>query len=249
MAEQVAEGIVRVAGSRTILYIVTDGDSLCLVDAGYPGDAGLITSALEGLGRSLADVSAVLLTHAHVDHLGVSERLRTEHGATVHTHIEEAPHARREYEERISTGYMLSHLWWPKMMSFVLNAVRSGAITVEPVGEVSTFEEAPSGLDLPGRPVPVFTPGHTSGHCAFHLPDRGVLITGDALVTHDSLTLETGPRLKHRAFNHDQEQTIRSLDRLRDLPAELVLPGHGEPFHGSPADAVDQALARLDGSR
>jgi glyoxylase-like metal-dependent hydrolase (beta-lactamase superfamily II) len=241
---QVADGVTRVAGSRTVFYIIDDG-SLCLVDAGYPRDLDAIVAAVEDLGRSLADLSAVLLTHAHADHIGSSERLRARHGVPVHTHVEEAPHARGEREERISTGYMLSRLWWPKMLSLVVNVVRAGAASVEPVGELSTFEEAPDGLDLPGRPVPVFTPGHTSGHCSFLLPDRGVLFTGDALVTHDALTQETGPRILHEAFNHDQAETVRSLDRLRTLDANILLPGHGESFHGSPADAVDQALANI----
>lgn len=242
---QVADGVVRVAGSRTNLYIVYDGASICLVDTGYPRDLDLIRMAVEGLDRSLADVSAVLLTHAHVDHMGSAERLRVEQSATVHTHLEEEAHARGEREERMATGYVLSRLWWPKMMSFLLNYVRAGAAQLQHVRQLYTFDEASSGLDLPGRPVPVFTPGHTSGHCSFVLPERGVLFTGDALVTHDSLTQETGPRLLHRAFNHDQGETVSSLNRLRDLEANVILPGHGEPFHGSPADAVDQALTRI----
>lgn len=134
---------------------------------------------------------------------------------------------------------MLSRLWWPKIVWFVLNAVRSGVTRVQHVGELSTFEESPTGLDLPGRPVPVFTPGHTSGHCAFQFPGREALITGDPL------TRETGPRVIHKAFNLDQEQTVHSFGRLRDLEAEVVPPGHDQPFHGSPADAVDMALARI----
>jgi glyoxylase-like metal-dependent hydrolase (beta-lactamase superfamily II) len=244
MNQQVADGITRVAGSRTVFYIIDDG-SLCLVDAGYPRDLDAIVAAVEELGRSLTDLSAVLLTHAHVDHIGSSERLRARHGVAVHTHNEEAAHARGEREERISTGYMLSRLWWPKMLSFVFNVIRAGAASVERVGELSTFEEAPDGLDLPGRPVPVFTPGHTTGHCSFLLPDRGVLFTGDALVTHDALTQETGPRILHKAFNHDQVETVRSLDRLKTVDANILLPGHGEPFHGSPSDAVDQALTNI----
>lgn len=65
-------------------------------DAGYPGDLDPIVAALENLGRPLADVSAVLLTHAHIDHIGSAEMLRTRHGATVHTHCEEGAHARGE---------------------------------------------------------------------------------------------------------------------------------------------------------
>jgi glyoxylase-like metal-dependent hydrolase (beta-lactamase superfamily II) len=236
---------MRVAGSRTNLYVISDGDSLCLLDTGYPGDLGVILATLDRIGRSPGDVAAVLLTHAHPDHLGSAELMRAEHGATVHTHVQEAPHVRGERRERISTGYMLSRLWWPKMFSFVVNAIRAGAIKVQHVRELATFSDTPVALDLPGGPVPVFTPGHTSGHCAFHLPDRGVLITGDALVTHDSLTQETGPRLLHEAFNHDQEETVRSLHRLRGLAADVLLPGHGEPFHGSPYDAVEQALTHV----
>lgn len=242
MADEVADGVTRVPGSRTNLYILSDGDSVCLVDTGYPRDLNAVETALDGLGRSLADVSAVLMTHAHADHLGSAEHIRTEHGATVYSHVEEAPHIRGEIEERISTGYMLSHLWWPKMVSFVFNVVRSGGAKVVPVRDVSIFTEEDVAFDLPGNPVPVFTPGHTSGHCSFHLADRGVLITGDALVTHDSLTQEVGPRLLHHAFNHDQAQTIRSLDRIRGLAADVLLPGHGEPFHGSPDQAIEQAL-------
>lgn len=245
MVEQVADGVTWVRGSRTNLYVIDDGNSVCLIDTGYPGDVDTVMTALEKMERSLSDVSAVLLTHAHVDHIGSAEMLRSEHGATVHAHAEEAAHARGEREERISTSYMVSRLWWPKMISFVANALRAGATAVQHVREVSVFEDTGVGLDLPGSPVPVFTPGHTTGHCAFHLPDRGALITGDALVTHDSLTQQTGPRLLHRAFNLDQDGAVRSLDRLRTLEADVLLPGHGEPFHGSPAEAVETAISHL----
>lgn len=244
MSEQVAEGVWRVPGSRTNLYLVADGDSLTMIDTGYPGDWKLVAAAFERLGRSPADVSAVILTHAHPDHIGSAERMRAEHGAPVHAHRDEAPMVRGERKQQISIGYMVSRIWWPKMFSFVLNATTRGAANPKPVAEPILFEGS-SPLDVPGRPVPIHTPGHTDGHCAFQMADRGVLFTGDALVTHDSITQDTGPRLLSEAFNHDQGQTIRSLEMLRKLPAEVLLPGHGEPFRGAPGEAIDQALARL----
>jgi hypothetical protein len=64
-------------------------------------------------------------------------------------------------------------------------------------------------------------------------------------VTHDSITQETGPRLLGKAFNHDQDQAVPSLELLRHVPAEVLLPGHGEPFRGAPGEAIDQAIGRL----
>jgi len=223
-ADQVADGVWLIRGTRTNLAVIDDGGSRCLVDTGYRRDWKRLSAGLEAMGRGPADVEAVLFTHAHVDHVGNAERLRTEYHAPVHAHEAEAALVRGERCERIGTGYMVSRLWWPKMMSFVFTAVRSGGAGHPSVGAVATFGR-PDALDLPGGPVPIFTPGHTSGHCAFHLPDRGVLLSGDALVTLDALTLRTGPRLLSRAFNHDQAEAVRSLERLRPLQAEMVLPG------------------------
>lgn len=240
---EVADGVVRIAGSRTNAYVIADGDDVCLVDTGYPGDLDRVSAALGTIGRAAADVTAVLLTHAHVDHIGSAERFRREHGAAVHAHADEAAHARGEREERISNLDMLLRLWWPKMWSFLGNVLSAGGTTVEHVTEVTTFVED-GALDLPGAPVPLFTPGHTSGHCSYHLPDRGVVITGDALVTHDSLTGARGPRLLNHLFNHDHAAATASLQRLAGVDADVLLPGHGDPWRGDPADAVQQAATR-----
>lgn len=88
-------------------------------------------------------------------------------------------------------------------------------------------------------------PGHSPGHCALHLPARDALIVGNAISTWSPLTGETGPQLS--PFQTDLEQAVASLARLEELPAAIVLPGHGEPFVGSPADAV--RLARATGIR
>lgn len=96
---------------------------------------------------------------------------------------------------------------------------------------------------VPGRLVPVPTPGHTSGHCAFHLPERGVLIAGDALMTAHPAARTTGPQLLPRMFNHDEAAALASLQALAGLSADVVLPGHGPAYPGSPASAVERATA------
>jgi glyoxylase-like metal-dependent hydrolase (beta-lactamase superfamily II) len=57
-------------------------------------------------------------------------------------------------------------------------------------------------------------------------------------VTIDDLTGGVGPRVLCRAFTQSSQQALTSLDRLRGLAADLLLPGHGEPWHGAPSDAV-----------
>ena len=88
----------------------------------------------------------------------------------------------------------------------------------------------------------IFTPGHTEGHCGLHLPDNGVLVTGDALITVDLWDAERrGPQMIRRQFNYDHDQAIQSLDRFTDLEADVIVPGHGEPWRGHPREAVAQA--------
>jgi glyoxylase-like metal-dependent hydrolase (beta-lactamase superfamily II) len=97
-------------------------------------------------------------------------------------------------------------------------------------------------LDLPGRPVPVPTPGHTSGHAAYHLPEVGAVITGDGLVTAHAVLRGTGPQVLPAFFNHGDP--VAGLAGLEPLDADLVLPGHGDVLRRPIADAVREARER-----
>ena len=99
-------------------------------------------------------------------------------------------------------------------------------------------------LDVPGSPRVVFTPGHTYGHCALHLPGRDAVISGDALVTLDPYTGQPGPQIVAGAATADSAQAIASLDRLAATGASVVLPGHGEPWTAGVASAVELARER-----
>ena len=90
--------------------------------------------------------------------------------------------------------------------------------------------------------MPVPTPGHTSGHAALHLPDRGVLVAGDALMTEHALATSPGPQLLPDFVNTDTTKARASLESRRPLDADVVIPGHGPAFQGTPNQAVDLAL-------
>lgn len=95
--------------------------------------------------------------------------------------------------------------------------------------------------DVPGTPQAVVLPGHTPGSTAYVFADRALLFTGDALVTADGFTDRTGPTIVSRCFTHDSRAALIALDRLDELTAELLLPGHGEPFTGDIRTATRQA--------
>jgi glyoxylase-like metal-dependent hydrolase (beta-lactamase superfamily II) len=222
--------------------LLTDGEAVTLVDTGYPGDRAAVLESLDRIGRSPTDVEAVVLTHGHPDHIGSAEHLRTTYGIPVLAHELEAPNARGARIEQVSERVLLSMLWRPAVFLWMRDILRLRAAKVERLGDLELFVEQQ--LDVPGAPRVVHTPGHTSGHCSLHLPDRGVLLVGDALMTAHALVKVPGPQLLPDFFNTDTAQARASLERLRGLAADVVVPGHGPAFQGSPADAVDQALRR-----
>jgi glyoxylase-like metal-dependent hydrolase (beta-lactamase superfamily II) len=83
---EVAQGIGRLTQGVVNFYLIEEGGKLLLVDAGAPRDWTLLVRTLGEMGRPIGDLDAVLLTHAHSDHMGMAERARTEAGATVWVH-------------------------------------------------------------------------------------------------------------------------------------------------------------------
>lgn len=105
-----------------------------------------------------------------------------------------------------------------------------------------TFEDGDV-LDVPGRPRVIHTRGHTRGEVVFYLPTRGTLFSDDTPVTRDLYTGRTGtPQITRPRRNDDFALAQRSPERIQDLGAVRMLPGHGEPWDGDMRDAVAGAL-------
>jgi glyoxylase-like metal-dependent hydrolase (beta-lactamase superfamily II) len=234
----VATGVHRIEDAFTNWYIVEDEGGLTIVDAGVPSSWDSLLDALEQLGRPIGDVRALVLTHAHFDHVGFAERLRAKHGVPVYVHANDVPltqHPWRYDHERARTPYFLTQF---RALPIVAALLRHRAFWPAPIGDVVRYGDG-GVLSVPGSPVVVPTPGHTLGHCALHLPDRDVVIAGDAIVTLDPYTGRTGPRLVARAATVDSRRNRESLDALAATGARTVLTGHGEPW----TDGIESAVA------
>jgi glyoxylase-like metal-dependent hydrolase (beta-lactamase superfamily II) len=240
---QVADGIHLLTQGVVNFYLVSDGGKLTLIDAGAPGDWDVFARAVASLGRTLEDLDTVLLTHAHSDHTGFAERARTEAHAAVRIHRDDEALARGGEAPKNQAG-TTKYLLRPEAYRTLFGLMRRKGLKVVPIHEVSTFVDGET-LDVPGRPRVVHAPGHTDGSCAILLGGRRALVTGDVLATRNPLTGRTGPQIAPDGLNRDSDLALRSLDALASLPADLVLPGHGEPWTDGIAEAV--RLAKLAG--
>jgi glyoxylase-like metal-dependent hydrolase (beta-lactamase superfamily II) len=245
----VAPGVHRVEDAYTNWYLLEEDQRLTVVDAGTPASWGSLLQALQRIGRRLEDIEAVVLTHAHFDHVGFAERARTELGVPVWVHEHDVPLTRHPMEyghERSRLPYLLN----PGALPIMASMLRHRAFFAPSIKEVRRFREGErSGdegrcpLPVPGAPEVVRTPGHTIGHCALGLADRDAVIAGDAVVTLDPYTGRRGPRLVARAATADSERNLGSLDALAATGARHVLVGHGAAWHDGAEAIVEQARA------
>jgi glyoxylase-like metal-dependent hydrolase (beta-lactamase superfamily II) len=233
--------IVHLARGGAVNWLLVTGDAgVMLIDAGYPGDREDVLASLRELDYEANDVCAILLTHAHIDHLGSAIWFAKTHGTPVYCHADEVGHAKREYLEQVSPLDIALRMWRPRWALWAAHVVRNGGLIRDgiPSAQPLTTEVA---AELPGHPMAIPTPGHTGGHCSY-LVD-GVLASGDALVTGHPLLARSGPQLLPEVFSHDQDGCIRSLAALALLDTEVLVPGHGDLWRGPIRDATNQATA------
>ena len=240
IVSEVAPGVFRGHGTQVNWYLVVEGADVTVIDSGYPGDLAKVHESLNAIGRRPEDVRALLLTHAHVDHMGAANDLHDRFDVPVWTDAIESAHARREHLEQAKRSDVVRNLWRPGAATWLASVLKVGVSEHVAIPSAAPFPNA-GALDVPGRPVPVPTRGHTSGHTVYLLPAAGAVFTGDELVTGHALLRRSGPQRLPAFFNHgDQGAGIAAIG---ELDADLILPGHGEPLHQPAAAAAQAALS------
>lgn len=234
---KIAPHLHRIGSDLVASYLVEDGGEVTVVDAGLPGLWHELPGELAAMGRSPADVTALVLTHGDTDHLGFAERLRRERGVAVHIHEADAERARRGDND--PNGAAGPKRWGPTV-SFLWYAARRGGLRIPPVSEVSTFTGGDV-LDVPGSPRVLHVPGHTDGSVVLHVPGVDAVFMGDAITTRNVLTGVTGPQ--PAPFTLEPERALASLDDVAALDATWVLPGHGPAWDGGVGEAIRRVRA------
>jgi glyoxylase-like metal-dependent hydrolase (beta-lactamase superfamily II) len=229
---QIASGLYRVGSPLVNTYLVVEPEGVTIIDAGLPGYWKLLQVELASIGRTLADVRALILTHGDTDHIGFAARLHRETGVVPYVHEADVDRARLEVKKPnkgwgpVKVGSLAGFLWY---------SARRGGLRVPPATELQPVSDG-AVLDVPGAPRIIHTPGHTPGSVAVHVAAVDALFVGDTMTTRNVLTGVTGP--KPAPFTLDPGQALDSLDRLTDIDATRVLPGHGPAFDGGVTEAV-----------
>ena len=226
----VTDGVFQIRAIGVRVTVLVEGGEVLLVDAGSRGSSGAITRGLEASGLSLDQVGRVVVTHAHPDHAGGLGELVAERGIAVAVHRLEAD---------IIAGSAPS----PGPLQDGPLATLANPVLTRLMGPpVPVDDRLEDGDTLPfGTEVRVVhLPGHTPGSIALHLPEKRVIITGDAL------QYKFARRLSPPAPGVTQQpkEAMRSLEKLLDLDFGIICFSHFPPMRDDPKGAIRSLLQR-----
>jgi glyoxylase-like metal-dependent hydrolase (beta-lactamase superfamily II) len=225
------------AVGRVNCYLIED-DPLTLVDTGPNSGKSLdeLEHQLADLGRSIADIELVVLTHQHIDHLGLVEIIADRSGADVAAIDVVVPFVENfgddiEADDKFAASLMLSH-GIPEDVVVALRSVSRSFRAWGAKAKVTRPLHDGEQLKLRDRSLEVqHRPGHSPSDTVFWDADREILICADHLIAH----ISSNPLISRPLDGSDERPHalmiyIESLRKTRELPARILLPGHGEPI-------------------
>lgn len=233
---EIAPGVHAVVSrrvGRSAAFLLEIDNGLILIDTLFDPNARFILDALKRIGRTAADLTTTLLTHAHPAHLAGLAALKEMSGATVCSHESEAPIIAgvAPFQRPSFRPMRPLSVYWRIYHLHLATLLRLGKQPPCPVDRFLRDGDRVGPLEV------LHTPGHAPGHLAFWWPERRVLFAGDAVVTYPRF--DTG----WPAFTLDPERHRASLKRMATLDAEVLAVGHGRPVLSNGAARLRSLLA------
>ncbi|PZG22443.1 MBL fold metallo-hydrolase [Micromonospora craterilacus] len=207
--------------------LVADDGSVTLVDCGVKRAPARIVRGLAAIGKQPADVTRIVLTHAHPDHVGGAAEVARRTGASLALHAADVPYAEAGRaapgDPTVGGARLFARLSSGRFPAFQV---------AQPLADGDL-------LDVGGGLRVVHTPGHSPGHVSLlHEPTR-VLITGDALFN------VAGVRWPVKAFCADFRMTQRTAHVLGELEYDVAAFTHGPEITDRARERIRSFLGRL----
>lgn len=229
--KSIVSGIYQFTGLKSgQVYLIEDVDGLTMIDTGMQNSVAGIVEQLTQRGYDPSQVKRILITHAHIDHVGGLPTLKELTGAMVIASAAEKPVIEglelMQQPPRESLSGLAKLVYRPSQLL-------SGTPVDCVVQDGDVIPEVGDGLTV------INVPGHTPGHLAFWLPQKGVLFCGDIILN------VFGLRLPVSAFTVNMEDNVRAIKRLSMLKPSVICLGHGKPITRNAAGILDRFAQKV----
>jgi glyoxylase-like metal-dependent hydrolase (beta-lactamase superfamily II) len=228
------------AGGPANVYIIEEECGLMVFDTGLGTESSQVALAegLARIGHRLEEVNRIVISHGHIDHFGSAAWIQEQAGRSVPIFIHSA-----DADKVLESG-----LEWPAMLDRNSQYFLMLGVPLAVLEETAVIMSRNPSLGrrlaevhplIPGEKFrckhvtleALHMPGHTTGLCCLYEADHRLLFSADHLLERVSPNplMDLGPEGKPSPFQ-PLISYFRSINRLRALSIDLILPGHAEPF-------------------
>ncbi len=228
---------------NTNVYLVRCDDGYLLVDTGWDSGEALhsLERELKNAGASLQEIRRIVVTHAHFDHYGLVGRIKEIADPRVYLHHRDEEVFRTRYA--VTEEFMRQSEEW-----FRANGVPGYEVPITrvPFGGMRLAGVTRPDVQLYGGETietgffnlkVIWTPGHSPGHICLHEPEHKILFSGDHVLPVITPNISLPPASDTNPLG----EFIHSLQLLRGLDVDIVLPAHENVFHDLPK-RIDEIL-------
>ncbi|MFD0829912.1 MBL fold metallo-hydrolase [Neobacillus sp. M.A.Huq-85] len=229
-------------------YLVKQDQSLSLIDAGWNNEAcwnGLM-AVLKRNGFTIKDITEILLTHHHIDHVGLVNRITSVNPIPVYCHHASIARLKRDKNFLEMRVDFYSNLYkemgcadkGEHQASYLRKAIEQNKQNAIQAHLIPIEDEQVSNFQI------VEVPGHSQDQIAFYHEKQNWLFSGDLLIEHISSNALVEPD-SYGARLPTLSQQIASLKKCLSLHADLVFSGHGILIE-KPDSLIVKRLERIE---
>ena len=192
---------------RFVYVYLIYGEKICLIDSGVASSEQFIFDYLRETGRRPDEISLLILTHSHPDHVGSAKAIKMASGCKVAAHGAEKAWIEDvdlQYRERPVPGF---------------HSLVGGSVEVDLALKEGDILDLGDGLRL----QVIHTPGHSNGSISLWLAEEGVLFTGDVIPLPEEMPIYDDPAESVKSIKR-----LKAIDGIKIMLSAWDLPRDGE---------------------